>query len=104
MSQKRKGKVNKRKLNKVSKNAEVEGEDRDDPIALMKTMRTEMSEMRGLYANAVALVESQALQLSSQQASISQLLNQSPAKAKSPPRNSASDSPGQRHAAIFLDN
>ena len=102
MSQKRKGRVDKRKVNKVSKTADIEVEDSDDTIALMKTMRTEMTEMRGFYANAVA--ETQAIQLVSQQASISDLLNRSPAKVMTPARNSASDTPGLRHAAIFLDN
>jgi hypothetical protein len=57
-----------------------------------------------VYANAVALAETQAIQLASQQASISDLLNRSPAKVMTPARNSASDTPGLRHAAIFLDN
>ena len=83
-----------------------EGEESDDPIALMKKMRTETTEMRKLYANAVALVETQAMQLASQQAStsISDMLNRSPVKLMTPARNSASDTPDQRHAAIFRDN
>ena len=80
MSQKRKVRVDKRKVSKVSIFADLEDEDGDDPIALMKTMRAEMAEMRGLYANAVALVETQEIQLESHQASISDLLNRSPCK------------------------
>ena len=104
MTQKRKGRVEKRKVSKVSKNDDLEDDDSDDPIALMKTMRAEMTEMRGLYANAVALVQTQAIQLESHQASISDLLNQSPAKVTSAATNSASDAPDQRNAAIFIDN
>ena len=103
MTQKRKARVDKRKADKVSKNADID-EDSDDPIALMKSMRTEMTEMRGLYANTVAQVETQAIQLASQQASISDLMNRSPAKVRTPATNSASDTLEQKHAAIFLDN
>ena len=95
--------MDKRKVSIVSKNADLEDEDGDDPIALMKTMRAEMTEMRGLYANAVALIKMQATQLESHQASISDLLNRSPAKVMTAATNSASDTADQ-HAAIFIDN
>ena len=95
--------MDKRKVSIVSKNADLEDEDGDDPIALMKTMRAEMTEMRGLYANAVALIETQATQLESHQASISDLLNRSPVKVMTAATNSASDTADQ-HAAIFIDN
>ena len=104
MSQKRKARVDKRKASKVSNDAEIEDEDIEDPISVMKAMRTEMTEMRGLYAKAVALAETQGIQLASQQVSLSELLNRSPAKVVTPARHSASETPGQRHAAIFLDN
>ena len=56
---------------------------------------TEMTEMRKFYANGVALVETQAMQLANQQASssISDMLNRSPVKLMTPARNSASDTP-----------
>ena len=101
MTQKRKARAEKRKVNKVSNNADIEAEE-NDPIALMEAMRSEMTEMRGLYANTVALVQTQAIQLANQQASISDLQNRSPAKVISPAINNVSDSRDQRHAAIFI--
>ena len=65
---------------------------------------TDVTETRGLHANDVALVDTQAMQFARQQASIIDLLKRSPTKVMTPARNSASDTPDQRHAAIFLDN
>ena len=65
---------------------------------------TDLTETRGLHANDVALVDTQAMQFARQQASIIDLLKRSPTKVMTPARNSASDTPDQRHAAIFRDN
>ena len=81
-----------------------EDDEEIDTVAVLKSLKAEVLELRCLYAQSITLSETQGRQLKSQQTTISDLLDRSPATGVNPRMIVSEENPEAKHAAIFLNN